>query len=463
MDLGDVFFSYSSPTESSIKPSQLKAIFSSPTWHEYECGSISKQECFGMIGIEFELRPEELEYTINLATSTLQYDEDLVALVKELKATTDGELRVFAMSNVSIPDYELLHKDLSKWGIFEGVFTSGRVGARKPDFAFYRYLLEKTKVDPQSAIFVDDRIENVIAAECLGMQGIVYNKAESAKTLLRKKFSDPVRRGEEYMSRNAGEMFSMTETGVTIRDNFAQLLILHASGNRDLVTLESNRPTWCMFIGEPVLADSNFPDDFDTTTLAFLGLEMDKELMHSVMDEMLKYVNSDGLLLTYFEHNRPRLDPFVNANVLRLFYRNGRGKDLAKPLAWMRQILLMRAYMHGTRYYLCPDWIFYYLSQLCAENSDSEIMELRKLVEDRLAERCGCDSDMMGVVLRLLATQALGMTNDRDLRSLISLQLDDGGWENAWVCIYGTTKMRIGSRGVPTAMAVKALCAAGRY
>ena len=79
------------------------------------------------------------------------------------------------------------------------------------------------------------------------------------------------------------------------------------------------------------------------------------------------------------------------------------------------QILLMRAYMHGTRYYLCPDWIFYHLGHLCAENSNSEIIELRKFVEDRLDERFGCGNDMMGIVLRLLAAQALGMMDDRDL------------------------------------------------
>lgn len=55
-----------------------------------------------------------------------------------------------------------------------------------------------------------------------------------------------------------------------------------------------------MFIGKPVLTDSNFSDNLDTTTLALLGLEMAKEVKKSVMDDMLKYVNSDGLLLVRF-------------------------------------------------------------------------------------------------------------------------------------------------------------------
>ena len=36
-------------------------------------------------------------------------------------------------------------------------------------------------------------------------------------------------------------------------------------------------------------------------------------------------------------------------------------------------------------------------------------------MEDRLDERFGCGNDMMGIVLRLLAAQALGMMDDRDL------------------------------------------------
>ena len=55
-----------------------------------------------------------------------------------------------------------------------------------------------------------------------------------------------------------------------------------------------------MFIDKPFLTDSNFPDDLDTTTLALLGLEMAKEVTRSVMYDMLKHVNSDGLLLVSF-------------------------------------------------------------------------------------------------------------------------------------------------------------------
>ena len=37
-----------------------------------------------------------------------------------------------------------------------------------------------------------------------------------------------------------------------------------------------------------------FPDDLDTTTLALLVLDVDKDVIHSVMDEILEYCNVDG-------------------------------------------------------------------------------------------------------------------------------------------------------------------------
>ena len=73
----------------------------------------------------------------------------------------------------------------------------------------------------------------------------------------------------------------------------------------------------------------------------------------SVMDEMLTYLNKDGIIQTYFDPTRPRigkvtpsthfclvfnidamppLDPIVCVNVLTLFYKYGRGDELDSTL-----------------------------------------------------------------------------------------------------------------------------------
>lgn len=83
--------------------------------------------------------------------------------------------------------------------------------------------------------------------------------------------------------------------------------------------------------------------------------------------------------------------------------------------------------------------------------------ELRQIVTRQLKRRIGTNKDVMSVALRLLAAQALGVENFPDLQTLINAQQLDGGWETVWMFTYGNVAVRIGSRGVVTAMAVKAI------
>jgi len=53
---------------------------------------------------------------------------------------------------------------------------------------------------------VDDQIENVLTA-----------------------LGDPVQRGRHFLNRNAKQLDSVTDTGVMVEENFAQLLILEAT------------------------------------------------------------------------------------------------------------------------------------------------------------------------------------------------------------------------------------------
>lgn len=45
------------------------------------------------------------------------------------------------------------------------------------------------------------------------------------------------------------------------------------------------------------MTTATYPDDLDTTALAFMAMDYDKEVVSSVMDEMLEYVNDEGVIL----------------------------------------------------------------------------------------------------------------------------------------------------------------------
>ena len=139
-DLGDVLFSWSANTKSSISQKSLRKILTSPTWFQYECGRLSEETCYERIGHEFAFEPSEIADALSQARDCLRPNDELIAIIRELK--TQSGLRVYAMSNTSLPDYALLRKKSAQWDIFDRIFISGAAGERKPNLGFYRHVLD---------------------------------------------------------------------------------------------------------------------------------------------------------------------------------------------------------------------------------------------------------------------------------------------------------------------------------
>jgi FMN phosphatase YigB (HAD superfamily) len=103
----------------------------------------------------------------------------------------------------------------------------------KPHLGFYKHVLNEAKIDPRQAIFVDDKLENVLTARSLGLHGIVFPKggSDKVKRALRNLIGDPVLRAREYLRRNARHLESITDNGIILHENFAQLIILELTGD----------------------------------------------------------------------------------------------------------------------------------------------------------------------------------------------------------------------------------------
>jgi hypothetical protein len=82
---------------------------------------------------------------------------------------------------------------------------------------------------------------------------------------------------------------------------------------------------------------------------------------------------------------------------------------------------------------------------------------MRELLVGCIQERMGCNGNILSAAMRVLSAQSLGLTNGRDLEIVLEAQQLDGGWELAWLWGYGTKPLKIGSRGVVTAMAMNAI------
>lgn len=67
---------------------------------------------------------------------------------------------------------------------FRDILVSGEVKLIKPDPAIYALALERFGLAPAEALFVDDRADNIAAAEAGGFVGHVFHDAEKLRTVL---------------------------------------------------------------------------------------------------------------------------------------------------------------------------------------------------------------------------------------------------------------------------------------
>ncbi|KAI0194217.1 Haloacid dehalogenase-like hydrolase-domain-containing protein [Astrocystis sublimbata] len=455
-DLGNVFFTWSSTTSTSIPARTLKAILSSPTWHSYERGETTRQLCYELSAKQFSLEEAEIAKAFTEAHESLKADENVISFLRQLKKTPG--LRLYAMSNVGKEDFEEIATK-ADWSLFDKVFTSADAGMRKPEGRFFRYVLDQIDLKGDQVIFVDDKVMNVQEASKFNIRSYVYD--DTTVSLLRGLFESPADRGWRYLFQNARECQSITSSNVTFADNFAKLLIADLFPDNSFTDLSwKSKGTWNFFADEPALVPGGkFPDDLDTTSLALTVLRPPSpETVSSMLDTMAQHVNEDGTFQTYYDRQRPRVDPIVSANVLACFYSYNRGDEFETTLQLVYNTLLERSYANGTRYYPSPDCCLGFIGRLLRSSRDSHLHEkLAPLLKSRVSERVGMSGSALDLAMRVMTCKQLGLSCDEDCRALLSLQCDDGSWSGGWVYQYGSSGTKIGNRCVTTAMAVAAL------
>ena len=243
LDLGDVLFRWSPKTNTPVPPRQLKEILSSLTWFEYERGRISQSECYSRVSEEFHIDVDVIAEAFKQARESLRPNVEFIELVRELRREARGHLTVLALSNISLPDYDYIVSHSSDWtSVFDRIFPSALVGERKPHLGCYRKVISEMQLEPQTTVFVDDKLDNVASARSLGMHGIVFDNQENVFRQLRNIFGDPVRRGMDYLRKHAGKLESVTDSGAVFEENFTQLFIYELTNDRCVPTLDVVSP-----------------------------------------------------------------------------------------------------------------------------------------------------------------------------------------------------------------------------
>jgi 2-haloacid dehalogenase len=91
---------------------------------------------------------------------------------------------LYLLSNFSSETYPLACRRFEFLRLFHGIIVSGEVKAIKPDPRIYEILIDRYRIDPRRAIFIDDVAENVDAAQRFGIYGIQFTDPEALRAEL---------------------------------------------------------------------------------------------------------------------------------------------------------------------------------------------------------------------------------------------------------------------------------------
>ncbi|MBW4890339.1 HAD family phosphatase [Mucilaginibacter sp. HMF5004] len=110
--------------------------------------------------------------------------EGTLQIFTQLKQS--GKYKLYALTNWSVETWPiaLAKYDFLNW--FDGIVVSGHEGIRKPAPEFYQLLLDRYNINPAEALFIDDNLRNVLAAEALGIESIHFTTAEKLREELEK-------------------------------------------------------------------------------------------------------------------------------------------------------------------------------------------------------------------------------------------------------------------------------------
>lgn len=149
----------------------LDIVYGAQEWGLQDSGDLTEEEFMDLVRARL---PEQLrKYVYPLVK---EWDQPLIIvegmeeLIGELKGRGYG---IFLLSNASTRQHEYWPRiPASKH--FDGTLISADVKMVKPEPRIYECLFKTFSLKPEECFFIDDRAENIRAAEALGMRGFVF-------------------------------------------------------------------------------------------------------------------------------------------------------------------------------------------------------------------------------------------------------------------------------------------------
>lgn len=155
-----------------------------------EQGSLEEQITIACIkASEYGIKGPLKQYMKYIALESLRNIERCDYTIPMLRSLKMAGYKLYILSNWGKWHFEELQKrnEFREFlQYFDGGIVSYQVGLKKPDRKIYEVLIDKYNIDPTSAVFYDDKPENVQAAKEVGLNAVVFDRS-IADTIINKK------------------------------------------------------------------------------------------------------------------------------------------------------------------------------------------------------------------------------------------------------------------------------------
>ena len=150
-----------------------RTIWTMPISAQAEIGRASEDDVWMAVADRFQLNPIDLAALRSDFFSGGEWNDQLIEYTQFLRARYGTGIisNAWPAARLSIQDHV---NDM----LFDDLIFSAEVGLVKPDRRIYTLALERLRVQPTEAIFIDDVQANVEAAQAIGMKGIRFANTE---------------------------------------------------------------------------------------------------------------------------------------------------------------------------------------------------------------------------------------------------------------------------------------------
>jgi putative hydrolase of the HAD superfamily len=158
--------------------------------HQYEKGEISTNDFIEFFHQKFDIDKSDLIRAWNAIL--LDFPKHRLQFLKELEA--GKKYRLFLLSNTNEMHIKWIQNN---WGsklyeefkdCFEQFYLSHEIHFRKPNADIYQFVLQENKLKAEETFFIDDTLENTVAAEKLGIHvwNLIPGKEDVVNLLIKK-------------------------------------------------------------------------------------------------------------------------------------------------------------------------------------------------------------------------------------------------------------------------------------